>query len=409
MPKKRTHEEFVELVKIQRNNEYTVLSEYKNSGTKVLMRHNCDKCSNYEWEVTPESFLGSKNKKGSGCPVCSEGKRVESKKIPYEKVKEFIEIDSKSDCKLITPKDKYVKANSHIWIKCKCGKEFKTTFIEFKSSNKRQCNDCGEYIRTHALNLKYDYVKEQIENEGFELLSDEYFNVNTTLKMKCSNEHIFDKSYNDFRNGSRCPICTYESGFRNYPYTIEEIRTIIEKEGYKLLSTKYINKYEKLIFKCPKGHEFSMCWDCFYNQKQRCPICYKENKFNPYMPINSYLRGKINQWKIDSAKNCNYKCVITGQPMDDIHHLYSFQDIVIETLETLGYEVLDVGEYSKQQLDEIEKRCLELHYDYGLGVCLSRNVHRKFHVMYGLKTNKKQFYDFINKINNKEIKLEEAF
>lgn len=44
-------------------NEYEVLGEYKNSQTKILMKHNS--CG-YEWLVTPNNFL-----KGRRCPKCS--------------------------------------------------------------------------------------------------------------------------------------------------------------------------------------------------------------------------------------------------------------------------------------------------------------------------------------------------
>ena len=63
-----THEEFVSRVKEQVGEEYTVLGQYVNMHTKLLMRHNSCKC---EYYVKPHSFVG-KNK--CRCPQCYESK-----------------------------------------------------------------------------------------------------------------------------------------------------------------------------------------------------------------------------------------------------------------------------------------------------------------------------------------------
>jgi len=54
--------------------------------------------------------------------------------------------------------------------------------------------------------------------------------------------------------------------------TIEFIRSEFEKEGYKLLSTKYINTKQKLEYICPNGHKHKICWSK-WQQKQRCYYC----------------------------------------------------------------------------------------------------------------------------------------
>ncbi|XZI53423.1 hypothetical protein ACSW9K_08325 [Clostridium perfringens] len=64
--KKKTHEEFIEEVKEKYNGEYTILSKYVNARTKILIKHNSDKCKFHKYEVTPDKLLI-----GKGCPVCS--------------------------------------------------------------------------------------------------------------------------------------------------------------------------------------------------------------------------------------------------------------------------------------------------------------------------------------------------
>lgn len=115
----------------------------------------------------------------------------------------------------------------------------------------------------------------------------------------------------------------------------------------------------------------------------------------------SEMRRNITQWKIDSAKQCNFSCVVTGWRFDHIHHLYSFNKIAQETLEELGlYSVYDdIYLYTKEELKIIIDKCLEIHYRYPLGVCLTKDIHKKFHFIYGYKDNNpEQFYEFINNL-----------
>lgn len=105
------------------------------------------------------------------------------------------------------------------------------------------------------------------------------------------------------------------------------------------------------------------------------------------------------KWKFDSLKEHNFKCFITNTyGFLDVHHLYGFNFILNETLNELFLPIKPIiGDYTKEELDLIEKRCLELHYEYGLGVPLLSNIHKDFHNIYGYGDNTpKQFYEFIS-------------
>lgn len=62
---------------------------------------------------------------------------------------------------------------------------------------------------------------------------------------------------------------------KKFDYSI--VKKYIEKEGYILISDKYINTHKKLEIKCPKGHVFQMSFNNF-KKGQRCPICARENQ-----------------------------------------------------------------------------------------------------------------------------------
>jgi len=59
----------------------------------------------------------------------------------YENVKNFIEVESNSGCKLKSKE--YVRDRDNLEIECKCGTPFTVTFDRFRSSNQRQCKECG--------------------------------------------------------------------------------------------------------------------------------------------------------------------------------------------------------------------------------------------------------------------------
>lgn len=121
--------------------------------------------------------------------------------------------------------------------------------------------------------------------------------------------------------------------------------------------------------------------------------------------VYEFLRGNIAGWKRDSMESCNYKCVVTGEDFDHIHHLYSFKAIAEEVFEILKYPIhQNMGDYS-----EDERLCLlstlhELHKKYGLGVCLTREIHEIFHDVYGYFNNtQEQFEEFKSKYIKDEL------
>ena len=120
--------------------------------------------------------------------------------------------------------------------------------------------------------LTYDYMKTHIESFGYELLSKEYKNAATKLKMKCPLGHFIEKSYNNFQQGRRCPICA-----NNQKHTYDFIKSKIENVGYKLISNIYKNALTKLELYCNNDHIFFFFFNSF-QQGQRCPICFGNKK-----------------------------------------------------------------------------------------------------------------------------------
>lgn len=184
------------------------------------------------------------------------------KKFTYEEVKEYIE---QFGYKLLS--DEYVNARKHLEIECDKGHKYEVTFSAFKNQNQR-CPYCSVNAK-----LSYSEVKDYIENEGYKLLSDEYKNANTKLLIECNKGHKYEVRFNNFKDqGQRCPICFHEKRAKELTLAYEHVKQYIENFGYKLLSKEYINTHEKLLIRCPLGHEFEMIYGNF-QQGKRCPKC----------------------------------------------------------------------------------------------------------------------------------------
>jgi len=129
----------------------------------------------------------------------------------------------------------------------------------------------------------YEYVKSIIEKEGYQLLSKEYINANTKLHLCCSKGHVYFARWRNFQQGKRCPYCAGK-----IKYTYEDVKSVIEYNGYKLLSGSYESRV-KLKLQCSEGHNWSVRFDCFV-AGTRCPYC-AGNKIT-YEKVKQYVESQ---------------------------------------------------------------------------------------------------------------------
>lgn len=179
-------------------------------------------------------------------------------KYTIEYIKMFIE---REGYKLNTE----IYEGAHIKMEVICPKShiFLISWTNFQQG--RRCPVC----KTDKMRLSYNYVKEQIEKEGFKLLSKKYMDNETKLKMRCPNGHELLMRYNNFHQGNRCQKCSYYEK----RHTIEYVREKMKKEEFELLSNEYKNNTTRLKVRCPKGHEIETVWANF-NNGTRCAKCH---------------------------------------------------------------------------------------------------------------------------------------
>jgi uncharacterized protein YcgL (UPF0745 family) len=135
------------------------------------------------------------------------------------------------------------------------------------------------FVERHVLmKTTLKQVKEYIESEGFELLSNEYKGSHNRLKIKCPNGHIFYKSFENFKRAKikKCPACNYSKDYNS-------IKSDLKEKGFDLL-TPNSDTWNIVKLKCSNGHVFYKNLSSIYYYKDfKCPIC-----------LNKYPRLRVN-------------------------------------------------------------------------------------------------------------------
>lgn len=201
--KRKTTKQFKQEVYDLVGDEYTVLGEYKNSKTKVLMKHN--KC-NTEWKVVPNNFL-----RGTRCPNCEPNHH---EKKTYNQVLKEIKEQVGNHYTLLS--NTYVNADSKLTFRHNdCGNVFKMSAYLFLIVGQR-CPACRykRSGRAHNLKSKLEF-EDRVKKEGggeYQVL-DSYVDSYTQVRMKhipCGK--IYSVAPYKFFSGRRCPYCISSNG-----------------------------------------------------------------------------------------------------------------------------------------------------------------------------------------------------
>lgn len=178
---RKTTKQFKQEANDATSGEYSVLSEYKNAMTKILIRHN--KCG-HEWKVVPNKFLHS----NSRCPMCSSTARKTQEKFEQE-VFDLVgnEYAVLSD---------YINSNEHIKMKHNsCGHVWNITPASFLSGTR--CPVCAEskgeqsvrqWLTDHSINFIAQYKYHDLIGTGGGLLSYDFYLPDHNLLIEYQGE-----------------------------------------------------------------------------------------------------------------------------------------------------------------------------------------------------------------------------
>ena len=252
---KWTHSYFVEKVKEVVGEEYSVVGKCTGAKKKVLMRHNVCKL---EWMVEAHSFVNVRS-----CPKCA-GKLKKTTKIFKNEVFELVNEE-------YTVVGEYEGANNKIKMKHeKCGYEYMVRPSDFLNNNRR-CGNCSKYKKkTHEefieslnhLNLnEYNFITEY-KNSGEKielehLLCGDVWSVNPSV----------------LKRGGTCPTCNGSKRLTDKEY---------RNRVFKLVGNEYtvLGNFEKVSKKIKMRHNSSNCdnyeWDVLpsgFLNGNRCRKC----------------------------------------------------------------------------------------------------------------------------------------
>lgn len=124
------------------------------------------------------------------------------------------------------------------------------------------------------------------------------------------------------------------------------------------------------------------------------------NAITHYPDLEEYLHKNNTSWRGRAMKNWNYRCAVTGERMDVVHHLVSNNTILkVFYEETNLPDDFDINLCDKEQKEIILNKYLEIEGRFPDGVCLSSKIHKLFHGKYGYGNNtSEQFIEFVRSI-----------
>lgn len=197
MPKRKTHEKFIEEMKIKQPN-IEVLDKYIDSKTKIKCKCKVD---NHIWYTRPNDLL-----QGKGCPKCARRNVANKERKSQEQFIEEMKVINSSIKVLGT----YVKNNTKILVKCKvCNHEWEA--IPNSLLKGCGCPKCYGNIKKNHEKFMIDFKSKSIHADNIEILN-EYKNARTKIKCKCKicgNE--WETQPHNLLNGHGCLECTIKN------------------------------------------------------------------------------------------------------------------------------------------------------------------------------------------------------
>jgi len=261
--------------------EYNLISKlYKNCMTKL--KFICPE--GHSFDMTFNNF-----QQGRRCPICANKYNGNLQRLSINHIKNEIKSIA-AGYKLLSTE--YKNTNTKLKFMCPKNHKFWMTFSNFKAGHR--CAKCAGNKK-----LTIEYIREQVPliNEGYKLLSLKYKGSGKKYTFQCNNNHIYKASWDNFKQGKKCPECRKLS----VDYVKKQLQLIAPE--FELLSTKYKTVRKKHKFRCGKGHIFNVRLDSFL-QNCVCPECSRLSRCGSGHP------SWKNYTKEDLTKITNYRANI---------------------------------------------------------------------------------------------------
>lgn len=343
---------------------------------------------------------------GHGCKYCAIERNADKQRLTIDHIKEKM-----LEKGLILLEDKYIDNHTNMKYKCITHPENiqHITWNNFQSG--RNCALCAKNARREKLKKPFEEVEKVFNENYYKLITSNYINNRQELEFIClkhKDKGVQKTTYGELSvNKGKCSYCTKDRIYSEQALSLEQVKSFFDYKGLILLEENYINAHTKMKYICKNSPERiqSGSYANVYKRDGCCLICVNKSKSREnsnlwkggITPLHNFMRDKIVEWKKESARAYNYKCIITGDGDFIIHHLFSFANILRETMEELQLPFNDkINEYTDKELKAIEELLIRKHFEYGLGIPLSKETHEEFHKIYGKGDNTpSQFEEFL--------------
>lgn len=253
------------------------------------------------------------------------------------------------------------------------------------STVKRLLQEYGLGIRKLGTNQyksnSFEVVKKYFEENGCELISDDYQNANELLTYICNCGNKSRIRFSAFKRGQRCKKCGVRRGTSKQKLEYSFVKKTFEERGCKLLSKTYVNSNQKLEYICHCGNKATMRFNNF-RKGYDCAECKRKrflgannHNYNPNLTdeerqeLGRY-EGRYKAFRKAVYKRDKYSCVVCGNGKSNTlvaHHLDSYSDFP------------------------------DRRTDPENAVTLCESCHKDFHKQYGYKHNRKeQFEEYLS-------------
>jgi hypothetical protein len=301
-----TKEEFIKKVNEKYGvGRYTVVGEYKNNKSKILIR--CNVCG-HEWETNSGNFI---NVCKVGCPKCSVKKTHDEAKLTTEEI-------IKRGKELYGDRYSYSKTDSlnrdnkgRVCFTCNvCGEVFwerPSLFLKPERRLRDNCPNCikkrvaekrledekkrNHYYTTHVTDRESFIRKLEEKYPGFYDTSlVEYINCTTNVILIHNGKKVITTPMSLFSN--KKPIT--HNRITDTESFVEKAR-IIHNNKYEYFHTEYVNSHENVIITCHKHGDFLQTPNNHLNGAG-CPYCRNSR-------LENELRNKLSELGVQFLQN----------------------------------------------------------------------------------------------------------
>lgn len=270
-------------------------------------------------------------------------------------------------------------------------------------------------MRPNSVTL--EIAKKRFEENGLELLETEYISRRTKMKYVCP-KHPDVVQYKSYQTLIACPgsctLCGKKRGGMKGRRSFESVVKVFSDLGLILLEKEFKDVRQVMKFICVKHTH--VVQERPYNSVHSgygCRICTRAIKVEKLSgenggnwrggltPLNEALRVSLSRWRKEVLQYHDYKCFVTGETENlEIHHLRSFNSIRDEVLNEMGFdgyfrrEQRNAHDFTSEQISLMRRRIISKH-SVEMGYPLTREIHREFHNLYGMRATEKDFSEFV--------------